>query len=214
MRSILGGERSNFDGGFVQTHGFRLRRTICDPHISVAAFGPAMLRVAALQADEVVLNLVPVEHVRAVRARIDEEAAAAGRTAPGLAVWVPVSLDPGDEARAQIRAQLALYLAPPGYGEMFSAMGFSEFVERARSGVPPFEIADSIPVELLQLIGALGSLDEVAGRVSAYVAAGADVVAIAPSTAEDPGGHAVLRAISQRFPQGLVPAGPEETHAS
>jgi hypothetical protein len=52
------------------------------------------------------------------------EAAAAGHIPPSLAVWVPVALDPGDRVRLQIGAQLAIYLAAPGYGEMFSALGF------------------------------------------------------------------------------------------
>jgi probable F420-dependent oxidoreductase len=197
LRPILAGRPSNFDGRQVRTHGFRLRHPQPDARISVAAFGPAMLRVAARHADEVVLNLVPAEHVRAVRATIDAEAAAAGRSAPSLAVWVPVALDPGNDARAQIRAQLALYLAPPGYGEMFSAMGFSELVERARAGTPRSELARSVPNGLVEYLCAMGSPEEVARRISAYFDAGADVVGVAPSTAEDPGGRAVLNAIAQ-----------------
>ena len=88
LREILAGEPSNYDGRHVRTHGFRLRRPLPDTRISVAAFGPAMTRVAARHADEVVLNLVPPQRVGAVRATVDAEAAAAGRTAPDLAVWV------------------------------------------------------------------------------------------------------------------------------
>ena len=55
--------RPTYDGRHVRTHGFRLRRPLPDTRISVAAFGPAMTRVAARHADEVVLNLVPPEHV-------------------------------------------------------------------------------------------------------------------------------------------------------
>ena len=90
----------------------------------MAAFGPAMTRVAARHADQVVLNLVPPEHVRAVRATIDAEAHAAGRTPPELAVWVPAALEPGPPARAQLAAQLAIYLGAPGYGELFASLGF------------------------------------------------------------------------------------------
>jgi probable F420-dependent oxidoreductase len=200
LRPILAGESSDFDGNHVRTHGFRLHHPLADTRVSVAAFGPAMLGVSARHADEVVVNLVPPSQVSGVRALIDAKAAAAGRPAPSLAVWVPVALDPGDEARAQLAAQLAMYLAPPGYGEMFSAMGFSELVERARSGVPRAKLADLIPDELLQRICALGSEEEVTGRISAYFQAGADVVAVVPSTAEDVAGRAVLTVISARFP--------------
>ena len=201
LRAILAGHRSDHDGRHVRTHGFRLRCPQPDAHICVAAFGPAMTRVAARNADEVVVNLVSPQRVRAVRATITAEASAAGRAAPRLAVWLPVALEPGSGARAQLAAQLAIYLAPPGYGEMFSQLGFADVVERARGGAPRSELARSIPYELLEHVCAVGSREEVCGRMSAYFDAGADVVGVVPSTAEDPGGRAVLTAVSERFPR-------------
>jgi probable F420-dependent oxidoreductase len=197
LRAILAGDRSDYEGHQVRSHGFRLRLPQPETRICVAAFGPAMTRVAARNADEIVLNLVPPERVRAVRATVEAEAAAAGRTAPRLAVWVPAALDPGDRARAQLCAQMAIYLAPPGYGEMFSALGFAELVDRARSGARRSELADSIPDELIERVCAVGSREDVAARITAYHEAGADVVGIVPSTAEDPGGRGVLTALCE-----------------
>jgi probable F420-dependent oxidoreductase len=199
LRAILAGDLCDHDGRHVRTHGFRLRRAQPDARISVAAFGPAMTRVAARHADEVVLNLVPPEHVRAVRATVDTEAAAAGRTPPRLAVWVAVALEPGGEALAQLASQLAIYLAPPGYGEMFSKLGFSNLVRRAREGTRRSELARGIPLELLEHVCALGSREDLVARISAYHEAGADVVGVVPSTAEDPGGRGVLAAVSEGF---------------
>ena len=123
----------------------------------MGAFGPAMTRVAARHADEVVLNLVPPARVADMRAIIDAAAAAAGRIPPRLTVWVPVAVDPGDAARVQLAAQLAVYLAPPGYGEMFSELGFLDLVQRARAGAHRAELATAVPVELLDQVCALGS---------------------------------------------------------
>jgi probable F420-dependent oxidoreductase len=195
LRTILAGRPSDHDGRHVQSHGFRLRRPLPDARISVAAFGPAMTRVAARHADEVVLNLVPPARVRAVRATLDAEAAA-GHTPPRLAVWVPAALEPGDDARAQIAAQLAIYLAPPGYGEMFSELGFPDLVRRARDGESRSELASRIPAELLEHVCALGPAESLAARVNEYHDAGADVVGIAPSTAEDPGGRRLFTAVA------------------
>jgi alkanesulfonate monooxygenase SsuD/methylene tetrahydromethanopterin reductase-like flavin-dependent oxidoreductase (luciferase family) len=164
--------------------------------ISIAAFGPAMTRVAAAQGDEVVLNLVTAEHVRAVRARIDAEAQAAGRRAPRLAVWLPVALNPGARALAQLSSQLAVYLRPPGYGEMFARLGFGALVERSRAGAPRSELAGEIPPELIAQVCAVGSRAEIVNRVDAYHRAGADHVAIVPSTVEDPGGSAAFAALA------------------
>jgi probable F420-dependent oxidoreductase len=194
LRPILAGQRSSHDGVHVRTHGFRLRRPLPTARICVAAFGPAMLRVAARHADEVVVNLVPPERVGAVRATIDAEAAAAGRTPPTLAVWLAAALDPGRAASAQLAGQLAVYLAPPGYGEMFAELGFTDLVQRARTGVSRSELAQSVPDELVAQVCAVGTRDEVTARIASYFDAGADVVGVVPSTADDPAGRAVLRA--------------------
>ena len=195
LRPILAGERSWYEGEHVRTHGFRLRRPVPETRICVAAFGPDMTRVAARLADEIVLNLVTPEHTALTRASVDEAATAAGRTPPPLAVWVPVAVDPGDEARRQLASQLTIYLAPPGYGEMFSRLGFSDLVERARGGSRRAELAERVPAELLGHVCAVGSPAEVAARVSAYHQAGAQVVGVVPSTAEDPGGRRALHAV-------------------
>jgi probable F420-dependent oxidoreductase len=196
LRAILAGGASDYAGRHVHSKGFRLREPRPEMRISVAAFGPAMTRVAARHADEVVLNLVSPDHVRAVRATIDAEARAAGRTPPPLAVWVPVALDPGAAALAQMAAQIAVYLAPPGYGEMFSVLGHGALVQRARAGARRSELAADIPAELLEQIGALGGRDEIAARIRSYHEAGADVVGAVPSTAEDPGGSRTLAALA------------------
>jgi probable F420-dependent oxidoreductase len=196
LRQILAGERADYDGSHVRAHGFRLRSPRPDTRISVAAFGPAMTRVAARQADQVVLNLVPPERVRAVRVTVDAEARAAGRTPPDLAVWVPVALEPGEEARAQLAAQLAVYLGAPGYGELFAQLGFEDLVRRARAGARRSELARDVPYELLQRVGAVGTAAAVATRIAEYHDAGADSVGVAPSTAEDPRGGGVLAALS------------------
>ncbi len=196
LRSMLAGERTELDGVHVHTHGFRLRRPQPPASISVAAFGPAMTRVAARYADEVVLNLVTADHVRGVRAQIDFEAGAAGRPAPRLAVWLPIALDPGARAQAQLSAQLAVYLRPPGYGEMFAQLGFGSLVDRARAGAPRSELAAAIPSELVAHVCAVGSRAEIVKRVAAYRDAGADHVAVVPSTAEDTAGVRALRAVA------------------
>jgi len=198
LRAILDGERIDVDGELVRAHGFKLRRPQPGASVTVAAFGPAMTRVAARHADEVVLNLVPVEHVAAVRARIDQEAAAAGRRAPRLAVWVAAALDPGARAHAQLAGQVAVYLAAPGYGEMFSELGFAELVEGARAGARRSQLAAAMPAELIATVGALGSAADVASRIAAYHDAGADQVAVVPSTAEDPAGRRVLGGLARQ----------------
>ncbi len=171
--------------------------------MTIAAFGPAMTRVAARLADEVVLNLVSAEHVAEVRDVVAEEAAAAGRRPPRLAVWVPTALDPGPGALAQLSGQLAVYLGAPGYGELFTKLGFGSLVERARTGERRAALAEAIPYELLASIGAVGTRDEVEARIAAYHRAGADQVAVVPSTAEA-GPDQVFKALARAARAGAL----------
>jgi probable F420-dependent oxidoreductase len=196
IRPILAGERADFHGQLVRTKGFRLRSPQPDTKISVAAFGPAMTHVAATKADEVVLNLVSVEHVAKARATIEAGAARHGRATPRLAVWVTVALDPGTETLRALAAQIAIYLRPPGYGEMFIALGHEALVARARQGAHRSELATSVPRELLEQVCAIGTEHDIRARLAEYHVAGAAHIGIVPATAEDPAGARVLKALS------------------
>ena len=81
---------------------------------------------------------------------------------------------------------------------MFSELGFLDLVQRARAGAQRSELATAVPVELLDQVCALGSSEGIAERLQAYHDAGADTVAIVPSTAEDPCGAATLNAVALR----------------
>jgi probable F420-dependent oxidoreductase len=202
VRSILAGERAAYSGQHVRAHGFRLKRPQPDATISLAAFGPSMTRVAASTADQVVLNLVTPERVAHARAVVDAEARAHDRPPPEIAVWVTVALDPGAATLAQMAAQIGVYLRPPGYGEMFTELGFGDLVERARAGARRGELAAEIPVELLHQVCAIGSDAQIQERLASYHAAGATRIGIVPATAEDPAGHRVLAALKPRASTG------------
>ncbi|HEX7303541.1 LLM class F420-dependent oxidoreductase [Lentzea sp.] len=173
-RALLNGER---------VAGFRLQHPVPDASISVAAFGPAMTRVATEVGDEVVLNLVSAAHV-------------AQAEADALAVWIPAALDPGPDTLRQLRNQLSVYLAPPGYGEMFTALGHGDLVGQARDGRPRSELAEHIPVDLVEAVGAIGSAQDITRRVDEYLDAGASHVGLVPATAEDPAGRRLLTALA------------------
>jgi probable F420-dependent oxidoreductase len=198
VRAILAGERAAYSGEHVRAQGFRLSHPQRDVKISLAAFGPSMTRVAAANADEIVLNLVTPERVAQVRAIVDAEARARGRAPADIAVWVTVAQDPGAATLAQMAGQIAVYLRPPGYGEMFTELGFGALVNRARAGARRSELAGDITSELLRQVCAVGSEDEIRARLASYRAAGATRIGIVPATAEDPAGHRVLAALGPR----------------
>ncbi|MGW6441852.1 LLM class F420-dependent oxidoreductase [Lentzea sp. NPDC055074] len=186
MRETVAATRALLNGDRVA--GFRLQQPVPGTPISVAAFGPAMTRVAAEAGDEVVLNLVSADHVADVRQRVGDT--------PPLAVWIPAALDPGADTLRQLRSQLSVYLSPPGYGEMFTALGHGDLVDQARAGRPRAELARAIPLDLIEAVGAIGSAGAIARRVEEYFAAGAGHVGLVPATAEDPAGRRMLTTLS------------------
>lgn len=192
LRPLLRGDRGDYDGRFVRSHGFRLRNPLPHSRIGVGAFGPSMLKLSARVADEVVLNLVTVQRVSQIREQLEQDATAAGRVPPHVTAWIPVAVRPGAAALRQLAGQVAVYLAPPGYGEMFIELGYADLVERARAGARRTDLAAAIPVELAGQLAALGTPAQVADRIRAYLDAGADTVAVIPVTAEDPAGRAAL----------------------
>jgi alkanesulfonate monooxygenase SsuD/methylene tetrahydromethanopterin reductase-like flavin-dependent oxidoreductase (luciferase family) len=140
----------------------------------------------------VVLNLASPQRVSQVREQLERDATAAGRIPPHVTAWLPVAVNPGEAALRQLAGQLAVYLGPPGYGEMFCELGFGHLVERARSGARRADLAAAIPLELAGQLAALGTPDQVADRIRVYLDAGADTVAVIPVTAEDPAGRNAL----------------------
>ena len=128
------------------------------------------------------------------------------RTPPHVTVWVPVAVRPGAAALRQLASQLAVYLAPPGYGEMFCELGFADLVERARGGARRSELAAAIPLELAEQLAAVGTPEQVANRLRAYLQAGADTVAVIPVTAEDPAGQDCARGAPRTVCRFSAPA--------
>lgn len=196
LRPLLAGERSGYEGELVQTFGYRLRLPPPSTSITMAAFGPRAVGVAARHADRMVLNLCTVEGARDARRRLDAAATAAGREPPPLALWVTASVDGDERPLEQMRRALIGYLAAPGYSEMFVAAGHAELVEFARTAPHPRELLERAPDDLVTAIALVGDIDHVRRRIADYAEAGVDELAILPATADDPGGLRTLRALA------------------
>lgn len=189
LRLLLAGHKS-------PSSGYRLRLPPVPATITIAAFGPATVRVAGAVADRMVINLCTPGQAATLRAALDDASEAAGRGRVPLAAWVPVAVDPEGEAVDQLRRGMVPYLAQPGYGEMFSAAGFARLVEAARAGVPASELLRQTPRELLETVGAIGSAADCRRSLAAHAAGGVDEVVIVPATAGDPGGQRTIRSLA------------------
>jgi probable F420-dependent oxidoreductase len=197
VRELLNGEKVDFQGELASCSGYRLRLDATHSPLTVAAFGPAAVRVAARHADRMLLNMVTPESLSLLRGQMEAAAQEAGREAPKLAVWLCVAIDPGRETIVQLLRAVLGYLAAPGYSEMISAAGFAELVNFARTRPHPKELLAAMPDELVSAIGLVGSRQQVVDRIEEYRAAGADEICLVPATANDPGGLKSLQAMKE-----------------
>lgn len=197
LRGLLDGEKVKFEGELAKCNGYHLRTDAPGAHITVAAFGPAAVKVAASHSDRMLLNMVTPNSLARLRQQLEDGARKAGKPTPKLAVWLGCAVDPGDEAITQLLRSKVGYLAAPGYSDMFVEAGFGDLVEFAKTRPHPKEVLAAMPAELASAIGLVGGQESVRKRIAQYRSAGADEICIAPATAGDPGAERTLSAVSK-----------------
>jgi probable F420-dependent oxidoreductase len=199
LRSLLAGEKVEFQGELASCTGYRLRLEAPSSSVTIAAFGAAAVRAAARHADRMVLNMVTPEGLARLRQQMERAAADAGRVAPQLAVWLPCAVDPAPEAIGQLLRGVVGYLAAPGYSDMFVEAGFTDLIAFARTRPHPKNLLAAMPDAFAATIGLVGSRDLISERLAAYRTAGADEVCLVPVTAGDPAGRNTLEVMSKRL---------------
>jgi probable F420-dependent oxidoreductase len=199
VRGLLDGKKVDFQGELASCKGYRLRLDATHSPLTVAAFGPAAVRVAARYSDRMLLNMVTPQSLGRLRQQMEAEAARDGRAPPKLAVWLTCAIDPGREAIEQLLRAVVGYLAAPGYAEMISEADFADLVEFARTRPHPKKLLAAMPDELMSAIGLVGAEAQIAERIEEYRAAGADEICLVPATAGDPGGLRTLETMRKRI---------------
>ena len=200
VRGLLAGEKVDFSGETASCRGYRLRLAAVNGPLTVAAFGPAAVRVAARRADRMLLNMVTPASLGRLRGDLVAAAQAAGRPVPQVAVWLSCAVDPEPAAIRQLLQAIVGYLAAPGYAEMISEAGFASLVEFARTRPHPRDLLAAMPQELVAAIGLVGTEAAIRRRLEEYRAAGADEICLVPATAGDAGGLRTLEAMGKRLP--------------
>ena len=202
VRTLLAGGKADVRGELISTRGFRLRTRAPGSSLTIAAFGRGAVRVAARQADRMVINLVTPKSAARLVQMLHDECRAAGRPVPPVAVWlaavaVPDGGAPGVQALEQLRRGLVAYLSAPGYGEMFAEAGFEDVVRYARTGPRPGELLAAIPAEVVGHVSLTGDERAVRARLAEYADAGVDEVALVPGSSDaDPAGVATLTVLA------------------
>jgi probable F420-dependent oxidoreductase len=183
LRAVLGGDRAPDEvGQRAGSTGFRLARVPEQPPaLMVAALGPRMQRLAAAQADGVVLNWLGPGDVGFVRDAAAQVTRAVDRP---FEIEARVFVIPGSDEAVELaaRRQIAAYLSVPVYANFQRWLGRGPALEpmiaawEARDRKRATEL---VPDEVIEDLFITGSPERCAAGVRRYLEAGVDVATLA-----------------------------------
>lgn len=179
VRSMLKGEKSDFQGETLRSKGYRqLPLPAGSQPIYLAALRPKMLEMAAEVGDGVILNLFPQEALPKMMEHIAIGAGRAGKTKEEREVvcrhQVIVTQDK-ENARNLIRGSFAPYYATPVYNKFLAWAGYEAAAERIKEGWAEKDRAKTsgaLEDDLVDRIAIIGSKEECQERVRAYAEGG------------------------------------------
>ncbi|GIF36180.1 LLM class F420-dependent oxidoreductase [Actinoplanes xinjiangensis] len=194
VRSALAGELVDGDFDTFSVRRFRLERPpATPPQILLAALRPGMLRLAAAEADGVILNWLSASDVATALAETKEATA-------GFAVATRIFMVPTEDAgfaRTVGRRLITAYLTVPAYAAFHRWLGREELLtpmwQAWQSGDRKAALA-AIPDSLVDELIVHGSPAECRARVQAYADAGVTVpiMALTPTPELERGGLPAL----------------------
>ncbi|MFT4561142.1 MAG: putative F420-dependent oxidoreductase [Gammaproteobacteria bacterium] len=186
MREIFAGNKTNFDGKTVRSHGYRQAALDNPPPIYLAALRANMIEMAAAIGDGVIFNLWPRQALPKMMDHVRIGAERAGKN------WREVEivnramvLCTEDKARGReiFRAAFAPYYATPVYNSFLSWAGYEESANTINAGWLEKDRAKTggaLTDELIDEIAIIGSAAEIQDRIRADAAGGVHTHIIAP----------------------------------
>ncbi|MEU4569976.1 LLM class F420-dependent oxidoreductase [Micromonospora sp. NPDC023956] len=207
LRAALRGETVDEVYDTFTVRRFRLERPpAVPPPILLAALRPGMLRLAAAEADGVILNWLAADDVPTV-------VAAGGERRPGFEVAARIFVCPtedADYARTLGRRLITSYLTVPAYAEFHRWLGREPVLGgmwRAWAAGDRRGAAAAVPDDLVDALILHGSPEVCRAGVRRYAEAGVDVpvLALLPTPELTAGGAPAVVALASRL--GPPPAG-------
>jgi alkanesulfonate monooxygenase SsuD/methylene tetrahydromethanopterin reductase-like flavin-dependent oxidoreductase (luciferase family) len=203
VRTALAGQRTDYTGTVLSSHGFALVRPPAVPiPIYVGAIGERMIDLATETADGLILSWASPRMAAAELASARGLVGAHGRDPAAFRVvgrmYGCVTTDV-DGTREMVRQELVAYLASPPYGRYFARHGFEvevDAVKRAFADGDRRRCAAAVSDRMLDELLNIGSEAQIREKAEAYWAAGVDDLMVqvvpvgGPATAE-----ATIRAV-------------------
>ncbi len=186
VRSMLAGERSDFDLPTLKSKGYRQEALPDAVPIYLAALRPKMIEMAAEFGDGVVFNLWPQKALPRMMEHVEIGAKRAGKRVDDIEIvnrLVVMVTDDIEYARNRFRTQYSPYYANPVYNKFLEWAGFPDEAAGIRAG---WEARDrelstsSISDEMIDTVCNIGDVGKVHQRIREDAAAGIDTTIVSP----------------------------------
>ncbi len=213
LRRILDGERTEFEGETIRSHGFRLTSRPRSPvPIYLAALRPRMLELAGELGDGVVLNLAPAEVVPRLLEHVDAGARRSGRRVEDLEVAslqhaIVATPEEEPEALSIIRRVALGYYSAGVYNRFLAWMGHEREAEAIREGFARRDrkqTEGALSDELVRKLGLVGGPDAIRAHLADYARAGLHTAIIGAASPDE---GVWERTIAALAPPELGPVG-------
>ncbi len=205
LRSMLAGEKSDFDGQTLRSHGYRLDLPL-NGHVPIylAGLRAKMLELAGELGEGVVLNLFPAEALPRMLKHVDAGARRAGSSLAAREVvcrhQVVITSDK-PAARETFRKLFAPYYATPVYNRFLAWCGEEEAAATLVAGwreKDRAKTASALSDDLIDRIAIIGSVAECQERVRKLAQAGVTTHIIQSMLPDPYSVRAVLETFSPR----------------
>lgn len=198
IRSMLAGEKSNFEGKVLRSKGFRIPAAQQPQRIYLAALRPKMLELAAEIGDGVVLNLFPRKALPKIMEHIEIGAKRGGKTLSDIEVICRYQVAAGDdnsEELAMFRGFFGPYFATPVYNQYLAWCGYPEIAEEitaAWAAKDRERTFNAFSNEMVESIAIVGSEDECQAIVRDQLDNGINTAMITPASANADKRHSII----------------------
>ena len=186
VRSMLAGEKSDFDLTTLKTQGYRQAPLPQPPPIYLAALRPKMIEMAAEFGDGVVFNLWPQQALPKMMEHVEIGAKRAGKRVEDIEIVnrsMVMVTDDIEDAKARFRNHYAPYYANPVYNNFLKWAGYKDEAEGVLAGWAARDrelSTGSITDEIIDAVGIIGDVDKVHRRIREDAAAGIDTTIVSP----------------------------------
>jgi probable F420-dependent oxidoreductase len=186
LRSMLNGEKSDFDGETLRSHGYRQFPLQSPVPIYLAALRPKMIETAAELGDGVIFNLWPRRALPKMMEHVRIGAERAGKNWRDVEVvnrFMIAVTDDKAAAREVFRAQFTSYYATPVYNKFLAWAGYEDAAAAIREGWAARDRAKTsgaLSDDLIDEIAIIGSAEECHARMREAVDQGVHTCVLAP----------------------------------